>query len=178
MTYRGLSLLVVVGLCAQSVAVMAGPSDYLKGLYSKARSASVEEELSPCATDFELQVSVIPVQGNEQDDASAKIGINFSYSPKGARGIASRIHTDAKVELSQKRCQLWEKKFWPLLSSILEDNRRAERGSLQCFNVGSVKYRIGGQETKADICLNDAKLDNVTYAFRYFYDGTDGLVAR
>lgn len=177
MTNRGLSFLVVVGLCAQAAAVWAGPSDYFKNLYRKV-SGSADQDLKPCSTDFELHVSVIPVQGNEQDDESARIGINFSYSPKGMRGIASRIHTDSKVELTKKRCLQWEKKFWPLLSAILEDNRRAERGSLQCFNVGSVKYRIGGKETKADICLNDAKFDNVTYAFRYFYDGTDGLVAR
>lgn len=170
-------MLVLVGLCLPTAVVHAGPREDLASLWAKSKTTN-DRNLKPCSGDFELQLSVMPTQGVEAGDSSARIGVNLKYAAAAARGIASVPHTKEESKFTKARCERWQKKYWPLLSSIIAENKRPERASMICFNVGTVHYKVGRADRRANICLSDAKQDSLTFAFRYFYDGTDALVAR
>lgn len=131
-----------------------------------------------CLKGFDLQVAVKPAQGELADDAAGVIGIAVKYTDGSSRGLASRMHTSHKSEFTKERCQRWQKDFWPLVSMMKLEGKRAERAKMPCLNVGTIEFRSGARYEKTQVCLGDARKDNVSYAFRRFYDGTDGLVKR
>ena len=131
-----------------------------------------------CLKSFDLKVSVKPVQGESPDGLDAAIGLSIKFTKESSRGVASRVHTSHKNEFTKERCSRWQNEFWPLVSMMKLENVKAERAKMACLNVGVIEFNSGSRREKTQICLGDARQDNVTYAFRRFYDGTDGLVLR
>ncbi len=153
------------------VALTAAVS-HAKAPLAAASKAKVVTIPNPCKQDFELHVSVTPTEGTDH----WPIGFTMAFKQKSGRGIASRLVTEAKSEFNEAACQRWQARNWVLLDRILFENKRVDRAKVVCRNIAAISYRLGKKSEKSQVCLGSIKDDAVAYAFKNFFEASDGMV--
>lgn len=147
---------------------------------SAAASHSAKSEKLPCDGDFEITISVAPVDPHPAVVSAdeGKMSLKLVVDKDESRSTAARLHTEDTGPFTRKLCGVWQTRYWNILSRLMLENDRPERAKMVCHNIGTVDYRLGKSRKNAKFCLGNAQQDNLTYAFQTFYEGTDLMISR